>query len=182
MKKILLSIFCLVVANVFAQSQQTRTLNDGTVEKGFFHNNCGNWKGYCGAVMHGFGITLEGDGKRIYPNGEIEEGVFNLGLLTKGRYTKSNKEIIEGEFKNGLPEGQVVIINSEGKKRIGFYTNGIENRSSPVTQVIGSESVGLNSNPSNLTSSLEDAKKKCSDLGFKSGTEGFGKCVLQLSK
>ena len=63
MKKILLSIFCLVVANVFAQSRQTRTLNDGTVEKGFFHNNCGNWKGYCGAVMHGFGITLEGDGK-----------------------------------------------------------------------------------------------------------------------
>jgi hypothetical protein len=29
---------------------------------------------------------------------------------------------------------------------------------------------------------LSDAKKKCSDLGFKSGTEGFGKCVLQLSK
>jgi hypothetical protein len=31
------------------------------------------------------------------------------------------------------------------------------------------------------TLSLEDAKKKCSDLGFKNGTEGFGKCVLKLS-
>jgi len=33
-----------------------------------------------------------------------------------------------------------------------------------------------------VSTSLEEAKKKCSDLGFKSGTEGFGKCVLQLSK
>lgn len=32
------------------------------------------------------------------------------------------------------------------------------------------------------SSNIDDAKKKCSDLGFKSGTEGFGKCVLQLSK
>lgn len=29
---------------------------------------------------------------------------------------------------------------------------------------------------------LEDAKKKCTELGFKTGTEQFGKCVLQLSK
>jgi len=33
-----------------------------------------------------------------------------------------------------------------------------------------------------LVESMESAKKKCTDLGFKSGTEGFGKCVLQLSK
>jgi formylglycine-generating enzyme required for sulfatase activity len=29
---------------------------------------------------------------------------------------------------------------------------------------------------------LDSAKKKCSELGFKSGTEQYGKCVLQLSK
>ena len=29
---------------------------------------------------------------------------------------------------------------------------------------------------------LIEAKKKCADLGFKSGTEGYGKCVLQLTK
>jgi hypothetical protein len=29
---------------------------------------------------------------------------------------------------------------------------------------------------------FSEAKKKCTDLGFKSGTEDFGKCVLQLSK
>lgn len=32
------------------------------------------------------------------------------------------------------------------------------------------------------SASMDDYKKKCSDLGFKAGTEGFGKCVLQLSK
>jgi hypothetical protein len=32
------------------------------------------------------------------------------------------------------------------------------------------------------TVSIDEAKKKCTDLGFKTGTEGFGKCVLQLSK
>jgi hypothetical protein len=30
--------------------------------------------------------------------------------------------------------------------------------------------------------SFEDAKRKCLDLGVKTGTEQFGKCVLQLSK
>lgn len=38
-------------------------------------------------------------------------------------------------------------------------------------------------NTSQLNSlSIEDAKKKCLDLGFKTGTEQFGKCVLQISK
>jgi outer membrane protein len=31
-------------------------------------------------------------------------------------------------------------------------------------------------------SKIDEAKKKCSELGFKSGTEGFGKCVLRLSE
>ena len=30
--------------------------------------------------------------------------------------------------------------------------------------------------------SLDDSKTKCADLGFKQGTEAFGKCVLKLSK
>lgn len=32
------------------------------------------------------------------------------------------------------------------------------------------------------TSALDWAKKKCTDIGFKAGTERFGNCVLQLSK
>jgi hypothetical protein len=33
-----------------------------------------------------------------------------------------------------------------------------------------------------ITVDIDDAKAKCVDLGFKSGTEGFGNCVLKLSK
>ena len=39
-----------------------------------------------------------------------------------------------------------------------------------------------NAQPSASGSPLDWAKKKCADLGFKSGTERFGTCVLQLSR
>jgi formylglycine-generating enzyme required for sulfatase activity len=39
-----------------------------------------------------------------------------------------------------------------------------------------------NAQPSASASPLDWAKKKCADLGFKSGTERFGSCVLQLSR
>jgi hypothetical protein len=32
------------------------------------------------------------------------------------------------------------------------------------------------------SANMDDAKKKCSDLGSKTGTEGFGQCVLKLSR
>ena len=38
-----------------------------------------------------------------------------------------------------------------------------------------------NQNTSQLLD-LDEAKSKCSDLGFKPNTEGFGKCVLRLTK
>jgi formylglycine-generating enzyme required for sulfatase activity len=36
--------------------------------------------------------------------------------------------------------------------------------------------------PSSNAPALDRAKKKCTDLGFKAGTERFGSCVLQLSR
>jgi len=36
--------------------------------------------------------------------------------------------------------------------------------------------------PVSVKPSLEDAKLKCTELGFSSGTEGFGNCVLKLTK
>lgn len=49
---------------------------------------------------------------------------------------------------------------------------------------ISAASPVIQSSPSlnNTATTLDDAKKKCSELGLKSGTEAFGKCVLQLSK
>lgn len=37
-------------------------------------------------------------------------------------------------------------------------------------------------NTESTKSQLQEAKTKCAELGFKPNTEGFGKCVLQLSK
>jgi tetratricopeptide (TPR) repeat protein len=49
-------------------------------------------------------------------------------------------------------------------------------------QSIGGD-VGASTQISTGTSnSIEDAKKKCVDLGFKPATEKFGQCVLRLSK
>jgi len=42
--------------------------------------------------------------------------------------------------------------------------------------------VSANSATKAVSNSLDKAKEQCSGLGFKNGTEGFGKCVLQLSK
>lgn len=42
--------------------------------------------------------------------------------------------------------------------------------------------VGLASNTTYSADDIESARKKCTELGFKPKTEGFGKCVLQLSR
>ena len=36
--------------------------------------------------------------------------------------------------------------------------------------------------PAKVTPSIDEAKVKCNQLGFKVGTEAFGNCVLRLSK
>ena len=44
------------------------------------------------------------------------------------------------------------------------------------------EAVIKNVAPESERLSLDASKKKCMELGFKPSTEGYGKCVLQLSK
>jgi hypothetical protein len=55
----------------------------------------------------------------------------------------------------------------------------------PIPQPVQIQNNQQNSSSNNQNTvqlNIEDAKKKCLDLGFKTGTEGFGKCVLQFSK
>ena len=52
-----------------------------------------------------------------------------------------------------------------------------------LSAVIFSVAVGsATGQPAAGVSALDWAKKKCTDLGFKAGTERFGNCVLQLSR
>lgn len=46
----------------------------------------------------------------------------------------------------------------------------------------GFKASAQNNAPQSSKKDIDSAKAACKDLGFKLGTEGFGKCVLQLSK
>ena len=58
-------------------------------------------------------------------------------------------------------------------------TQNPETRSNSATQpsMVKQELPTPNTGPS-----IEEAKKECSELGFKAGTEKFGECVLQLTE
>ena len=52
----------------------------------------------------------------------------------------------------------------------------------PTQATTPSQATTNTSTAKNSDLSLEDAKKKCIDLGFQQATEGFGNCVLKLAK
>lgn len=91
-----------------------------------------------------------------------------------------------GEFKDWEFDGNGIIYEQDGS----IYRSGIWSKGMLVKPIIdkGSTNNLVSTNgdserfESNMKPDLGISKIKCSDLGFKSGTEGFGKCVLQLSK
>jgi hypothetical protein len=86
--------------------------------------------------------------------------------------------IIEG--KNEYLVLSVTIKSSDFDR----YKEELENIPLKITGLDVDESPqpSLETKKLNPTSSLEDYKKTCADLGFKAGTEPFGNCVLKLSK
>lgn len=86
-------------------------------------------------------------------------------------------------------------IRKDGRKYIGPWLNGVPLEKGTFYEKDGTtyrpkdyreraEFVDIAQIPQTNSSPItfENEKKKCLELGFKSGTEGFGKCVLQLSK
>ena len=45
----------------------------------------------------------------------------------QGKLTKKNKDIIEGQFRNGKMDGQIIIHYADGSKFRGMYRNGKRN-------------------------------------------------------
>ena len=74
------------------------------------------------------------------------------------------------DFENSKPE----FIKIVDQIKIG-------NSSSPSVATVKPTAQSLPA-PKNAALDLTDSKAKCKDLGFKPDTEGFGKCVLRLSK
>ena len=127
--------------------------------------------GFCFACSEYILGTEEAGVGYIYldTNNGSKSRMINLAsanCVTRGYYTGKVFEPPFRSFSNGVQHYRFQCITaddyaySEAKK----------------LEKINSERPKVNS------SMLENAKRKCLDLGLKSGTEGFGKCVLRLSQ
>ena len=95
-----------------------------------------------------------------------------------------------GEFKDDKPNGRGIAYSANGStKGSGIYKDGTLVTSQHIdpnsfTSIeLGNTTKDTSDNQrSNNSITLDVAKLKCEELGFKPETEGFGKCVLQLTK
>lgn len=87
---------------------------------------------------------------------------------------------------NGVKSGPNVYVQYPNWVTYQFQCNGFSvptNNSVANTQPISSKNIPEKSKSNSLNlSEIDEIKSKCADLGFKEGTEGFGKCVLKLTK
>lgn len=132
----------------------------------------------------------------------VDQILLNPGAKVPMRIAYVNTEKIFGTFANkdaslsqeenfkqrsGLAQKANLIVRNMAEKggvalvaqtpsmandSLDITSNVIALMGATTTQLKGSQGDG----------SLEDAKAKCADLGFKVGTEQFGKCVLRISK
>lgn len=88
-------------------------------------------------------------------------------------YEKSNNEYTSNKIESGFGSA---LMGTRYNICNGIYSNLVKQNVisaiDPVKQIKNTPQ----------TNSIDSAKSKCVELGFKAGTEGFGKCVLQLSK
>jgi hypothetical protein len=92
-----------------------------------------------------------------------------------------------GEFRAGKPHGWGILTFSDGRPQWeGFWEKGFlareERIPDQITSSVSSSEVQQYSPVNPLAAGVEAAKGKCSELGFKNGTEKFGECVLRLSR
>jgi hypothetical protein len=132
---------------------------------------------------------LHGQGKYIHAQGHGYSGEWKDGKIHgKGTQTFGNGDMYVGENKDGKMHGQGIYTYADGRRQEGIWENNFFIRETTVNLPID------NYKPIRTTQNLsvqdtavdsfgiEDAKVKCQELGFKTGTERYGKCVLELSR
>ena len=112
--------------------------------------------------------TAEYDNCMARQLGYKESPTYQSNLSSKESENLKYQQAVATCYASGLTKGSPV------------YEQCIINLSGAARPSIKSDVVSKNQ--ANSDSNLESAKTKCLDLGFKSTTEGFGKCVLRLSK
>ena len=148
---------------------------------GMFLAGCGGTGsahgGFCFACSEYILGTDNGGVGYIYldTNGGSKHKMLNLAsanCVTRGYYIARVSDHPYRSYANGVQHYSFQCITAEdyaysAAKNLESKTS----ESSKVKQLDGQ----------NKAPTLDAAKRKCIELGFKSGTEGFGKCVLKLS-
>jgi murein DD-endopeptidase MepM/ murein hydrolase activator NlpD len=118
--------------------------------------------------------TLAGYGNLIiikHDNVYLTAYGFNNKLLVKrGDFVQQGQKIAEVGRYEGFASGLLFEVRENGKSQDPMLFLDLNNRDNK------------NVNNPEPKGNLDVYREKCKNLGFKSGTEGFGKCVLQLSK
>jgi len=178
----------------------TYTFADGTKYVGEFNDGKENGQGtytfangnkYVGEFKDGY---INGQGTKTWVGGDKYMGEWKDDMPNgQGTYTWADGNKYVGELKDGNYNGQGITYSANGSiKQSGIFKDNILITSQYIdpnsftrieAKSISSaviENQQKNTQINNL--SIESAKIKCSELGFLQATEGFGKCVLQLTK
>jgi len=108
-------------------------------------------------------------------------GTFKNGKANGlGTFYDGNGGLYFGEFINGKRAGRGTYYFVDGTTKEGIWRddNFIQEERLSLKPNSAVQPQVTNNIPS---ASLDDSKKKCTELGFKPATEAFGKCVLKLS-
>ncbi len=135
-----------------------------------------------------------GQGTYTFANGDKYEGEYKEGKQDGlGIYTFMNGEKYIGQNKNNKANGKGITYAANGAvKESGIYKDNILVISQYIDpdefshlknkNIESSVNYDLQKNNQLGSQIINTAKSKCEELGFKLDTEGFGKCVLQLTK
>jgi hypothetical protein len=104
-------------------------------------------------------------------------------LAQSDPYAVRYKDVVYSPFGTELSSPNSNKPLPEEVKKITIKESTAEkNTASEGKKLINKELSAQKSTTDLKFSSFEDAKKKCAELGFRSGTDRFGNCVLTLTK
>lgn len=115
----------------------------------------------------------------LHPNASNNyEGLVQVGKNIS--QARSNEWMLQRCRNVGMVLGEV-RTSTPGPHSTPNYYKCISSASNNISAPPQLSPQSISVTPSNNIT-IDVAKQKCQELGFKSGTEAFGKCVLQLTK